>query len=73
MEAYITASSLENFFKVHRMVGENDRENDRKKPLRWNFPKNPLLGQMANFGSIVVQNYASLYLGICAKEKIFFS
>ena len=68
MQAYITGSSLKNCFKICRMIGENDRENEREKPLRWSFPENPLLGQIANFGSIVVQNYASLYLRICAKD-----
>ena len=40
----------------------------RQKLLALNFLKNPILGQMDNFGPIVAQNYASLYHTILSKD-----
>ena len=51
-------------FNFCRMIGHNKY----KKSLKLRFLKNPLLGQMGNFGPIVAWNYTSLYRRICAKD-----
>ena len=41
---------------------------ENNKQIKIIFPKIFSVGQMGNFGSVVVQNYANLYLKICCKN-----
>ena len=64
MEAYIRGSAVTTFCKAYCMIWHNKQKNITKVKL----PKNPLLGQMGNFSTIVPQYYASLYIRIYTKD-----
>ena len=54
--------------KDYFQTSQHDRAQKVEKNLEDEiYPKNPLLHQMANVGTIMAHNYTILYLRICAK------
>lgn len=52
------------FFRLCCKIGKSKK----RKITRVELPKNPLLGKMGNFSTVVTQTDTSLYIRICAKN-----
>ena len=69
---------MKGIFQTLRLVGFNNKQKSNLRfpmfsgviemeinlKLVKNFPKNPLLGQMGNFGLILGQSYTGLYISV---------